>query len=125
MFIPNKEKHLTFTKEQKEYLLEIADCIRNEFNVSTEQLSPLYALIYIDLSPLSEKDIKRAEEIWDKIENKCSHNFMLRSVCCHSIPAEEFIDVCFRCRELTSWANICEFCGKQEKAKYYQELTCG
>lgn len=68
MFIPNKEKHLTFTKEQKEYLLEIANSMRNEFNVSLKQLSPLYGLIFIDMSPLSEEDIKRGKEIWEKIK---------------------------------------------------------
>ena len=114
-FIINKEKQNTFTREQKEYLLEIAHYMNDEFGVSKEQLSPLYQLIYIDMSPLTEEQIKQGKIIAEKLNKKdCIHNFMLRSECCNSIQEKGFIDVCDRCRALANWVNVCEFCGKKE-----------
>ena len=104
MFIPNREIHKTFTKEQKEYLLEIAGCMNLELEVSKKQLSPLYGLIYIDSSDLSEKDIKRGQEIWKEISSSNKANMILVSVCCGKIHEDKDTeDVCPKCRELASW----------------------
>lgn len=63
MVIPNKEIEKTFLKEQREYLKELCDYAKNELGASNEQLVPFFSLIYIDWTPLSQKNIERGQQI--------------------------------------------------------------